>query len=111
MAVSRFPRRRRSPSNPATEVAHSVLPFAAGAMRSKLPSSPLLAWDVPRGEAIVLAEVASVQSTIHAGTTEHLHVAESTDPERRQRHRTDIDTVHRLAELGRTGQAGYPEAG
>ena len=93
--------RRRSPSNPATEVAHNVLPFAAGAMRSKLPSSPLLAWDVPRGEAIVLAEVASVEATIHAGTIEHLHVAES----------TDNDTIHRLAELGRTGQAGYPEAG
>ena len=91
-------------------MAHTVLELAAGAMRSDLPIRPLLARDVPHGKAIVLAEIASVQATIHAGTTEHFLVTDSTDLERRQWHRPS-GTVHRLAELGRTGQAVYPEAG
>ena len=90
-------------------MAHTVLELAAGAMRSDLPIRPLLARDVPHGKAIVLAEIASVQATIHAGTTEHLLVTDSTDLERRQWHRPS-GTVHRLAELGRTGQAVYPGA-
>ena len=79
-------------------MAHTVLELAAGAMRSDLPIRPLLARDVPHGKAIVLAEIASVQATIHAGTTEHLLVTDSTDFERRQWHRPS-GTVHRLAEF------------
>ena len=93
--MSRFPLRRRTPSNPATEVAHVVLRFAVGAMRSKLLDSPHLAGDVYRGEAIVLAEVASVQSTIHAGTTEHPHVAESTNQQNRSHGAQNLRAINK----------------